>query len=450
MQIPFEVDVVLCIASPLLQSRLSNLALPDSEIIDNCGDFRFSVRHVEDPDAVAPAIRAAQQRQRALILVSDRLAVAASEGYAPSPFAIRCRDAINSGLDSAGAMMALIEGDVVKTRDIVGMVDVRQAHVLEAIREEVRRVADGIWLKTSVRLPDTRTDTDAIRVGLATQLKSLVSAFHLRHRVYKTLGYLDERMAEDPGALELDQFDTGALHFVAVDSREGVVGTARLITDVSQAGSSFVPSLARIMKRQIGSITHIAESEPLGDDTSVALRRDRIRNRPFTPFPILENSDFGDRWPEFLHQYSAADCGELSRLVVAPRYRGLGVAAMLIRAVIAFAADMQKRYLILECVPQHVHMYERFGFRTLEGHHCRAQDVDQIAIGMALDLKAAANVADGDLKMLQFTGRELKQSPFLCTCRTRSCSQHGAYPERGKAVCPLKGVFEATAAAAKW
>jgi hypothetical protein len=114
--------------------------------------------------------------------------------------------------------------------------------------------------------------------------------------------------------------------------------------------------------------------------------------------------------------------------------------------VISVAVDLQKEYLILECVPQHARMYERYGFQKLAGHHCRAQDLDQLAVGMTLDLtetqlNRAVNLASGNLNMLEYTSRARDQKAFLCSCRTDYCWKDGLYPERGKAVCALRDVL---------
>ena len=85
-------------------------------------------------------------------------------------------------------------------------------------------------------------------------------------------------------------------------------------------------------------------------------------------------------------EHPPASGGEISRVVVSPLHRGLGVSALLMRAVISAAFHLKKKFLLLECVPAHAKMYAKYGFQLIEGHHCRAQEQDQVAVGMLLSL----------------------------------------------------------------
>jgi len=114
--------------------------------------------------------------------------------------------------------------------------------------------------------------------------------------------------------------------------------------------------------------------------------------------PILQSSDFSERWAEMLEQTSPG--AELSRLVVAPACRGLGISALLIRAVIAKAFQLQRRGVLLGGIPTPVPMYARYGFRPLSNDtHSRPTDLDQYAVGMwfRLDNSSRSATAAEDL-----------------------------------------------------
>ena len=83
---------------------------------------------------------------------------------------------------------------------------------------------------------------------------------------------------------------------------------------------------------------------------------------------------------------------ELSRVVVAPEYRGMGVSRLLVNHAISVAKKMRRQYLWIECAPHHIKMYQKYGF--VVKHHQnqifyeRAQRLDTWAVAMYLDLEA--------------------------------------------------------------
>src|SRR5262249_28676081 len=133
-----------------------------------------------------------------------------------------------------------------------------------------------------------------------------------------------------------------------------------------------------VIGRQRGWCQALAEAEP------DPLFRRKLSAPCLFPLPILQSTDFRGRWPNAMAE--AGDGGEVSRIVVAPRYRGAGVSRVLVRAAIAVAFDLRKRSLMLECAPAHVAMYEKYGFTPLGGHHVRTTQLDQRAVAMTLPL----------------------------------------------------------------
>jgi len=106
------------------------------------------------------------------------------------------------------------------------------------------------------------------------------------------------------------------------------------------------------------------------------------------------------------------------------------------RAVISTAFHLQKKSLFLECVPAHARMYEKYGFRLIEGHHCRAQDLDQIAVGMSLSLDD--HPFNKTVALAKSDGEMLSKSGFLCLCRNSECWKRREFEfRRNESRCPL-------------
>ena len=162
---------------------------------------------------------------------------------------------------------------------------------------------------------------------------------------------------------------------------------------------------------------------------------------------LVQSSDFRDRWSAILHEVARA--GEVSRVVVAPSCRGLGVSRLLVRMVIAAAVDLAKSFLLLECVPTHAGLYAQYGFSLLEGHHCRTQELDQVAVGMRLDLDEGRHsetvaLARRDIQTIRRGSPRAGRFPgagFLCLCSLAPCWREGHYGSRGAAECPLRGTI---------
>jgi predicted GNAT family N-acyltransferase len=271
--------------------------------------------------------------------------------------------------------------------------------------------------------------------------------------VYKALGYLESRIANLAVEMELDTYDTHSLHLCAVERPSGqLAGTLRLVLPADRrrtpAYSRGIPtelkfdalrSLADVIRAQRFWIRQIADGEPV-------LSNKLHEENPLIPFPIMDSTDFGELWPEFLQHYDYQETGEISRVIAAPQCRGLGVSALLMRAAIAAASELQLRHLLLECIPTHVGMYQKYGFEPLPRRHCRARELDQFALGMRLELDAEAHPSEAmvrlqrDLRMLRLglnSKTVLLGSRGLCLCRRLECWKGAEYAGWGARYCPL-------------
>ena len=310
------------------------------------------------------------------------------------------------------------------TQDIESIVDPRALNVL--LPTAVVHTADALRLKAPPGPVSELNDNEAIVVRLARNERDMRECLHLRFQVYDRLGYLEERISNCPAELEMDCYDNRAIQFLAQSTRtDHVVGTVRLLLP-QPLPATLPPSVigsspCATVEVQARLCRQIALAEAKADARNVALA-DKLNEGNFAPLPILQSNDFREKTSRVLGQ--AKFQVELSRLVVWPRYRGLKISHLLIRAVVAVAHDLRRDIVLLECVPAHVPMYENFGecwtvgaptptrrgFERIQGQHGRAQDLDQVAVAMKLELTPcpldhAASIANRDLEMIRFGPR---------------------------------------------
>lgn len=172
----------------------------------------------------------------------------------------------------------------------------------------------------------------------------LVASYRLRHEVYGGLGYIKNR---NRSRLEIDGYDSFSIPFGAFEARSGrLVGTLRLITDKVQ------PVYARAICQLLAD-----RADP--DLTDLATQP-RLRS-----FPSIVSPEIGG-------QLEALNAGgfavkELSRTIVRPESRGLGVASALMEFGIAWAALHDPAVLVGGCLAQHLPMYAKYGYVELPG-----------------------------------------------------------------------------------
>ena len=452
-------DVELWSDTELVRQALSREAAV-FEDFDSIGfnldeSHKFDVEVIESCSSLIEQIKqlVVQPRRSSLIVVSSQLittnsggAMEASEIANSIRAEFLAEEAVKHG--HLCGLVGLIRSEPQRVKDIDTVVDSRSAE-LSDLRASVNRTADGLWMKAPRLRQHSLVDEDAIKVHVVNAREQLEECFQLRHDVYGLMGYLDDDIWSTPSRLEMDHFDLTSIHLAATDKITGdVVGTLRLVLqNVLRRGADSVIGPARdVLRRQQGWCREIAH------DVTEDLFRRSLNQTLFMPLPILENSDFGERWPDFLDGNHTKFGGEISRVLVAPRYQGLDVSRLLMRVAIAIAFDLGKKFLLLECIPAHVKMYQKYGFVPLEGHHCRTQGLDQIAVGMRLDLddspyNPAVGLAKRHIRTLQQTPVDpdgLAGSKVLCLCSNRHCWQDGRYDSLGSAQCPLRDLFETT------
>jgi GNAT superfamily N-acetyltransferase len=173
--------------------------------------------------------------------------------------------------------------------------------------------------------------------ALAT-LGELVESYRLRYQVYGELGYLQRF---NDSELEIDPYDLRSIAFGAFDTISGaLIGTLRLITDELQ------PAYLRAIYGVLGAC---------GDDALAAQALDDHPRR----LPSIV-SDAVARQIDALNG-ERREVRELSRAIVRPGHRGLGVSRGLIEAALAHLARRGPTVILGGCLPEHVAMYARFG-----------------------------------------------------------------------------------------
>lgn len=373
------------IVSELIKTYRTFLETPEPAF-DTHDIIDIHIIYASSEDEVMHAVSGLTNKSphQRIIVLSNQLCLESSSGYLQSDLCRNIRTHMLQTPQHLCGLLALVTGESSRTVDIDKVFSL-QVLTLSQLKKSIIGVAQGLWLKSPRPATFNTANTPKVCFGIAQNIHELRECLTLRHRMYDALGYLEEPISSCRSHIETDMFDTQALHFVALECESHrVIGTVRLVMVAPNGLSDSVVGNPTHVIREQGEWIERLEHEALQTgDTIFANRR---QSGMGLPFPILRNTDFGEKWKVFLDDYSPETGGEISRLVVSPLYRGLGISEKLMRVVIATAVDIHKTSLLLECVPIHVPMYEKYGFTRIEGHRCRAREIDQVAVGMAMDL----------------------------------------------------------------
>jgi len=175
------------------------------------------------------------------------------------------------------------------------------------------------------------------------------SYFRLRHDVYSVMGYLEPEVVECSSMMELDSCDANSLHFgafAALDAREVLVGTARIVTNR--------PPNEKLSER----LQQLTKNDPV--------MRAWLNYELPLQLPVFQSQPAAN---PVLTEILSRDlvCGELSRVIVCPEYRGAGISTQLVDHAIERGRQTGIERLFLECLKIHVPFYERMGFRIVPG-----------------------------------------------------------------------------------
>ncbi|MFA6091446.1 MAG: GNAT family N-acetyltransferase [Elusimicrobiota bacterium] len=396
----------------LIESRVQKLCEPAHPFDLPQESLRFFPSFVDSQEELGSRlIDIIFQKGMNLILVSDALVEFKGEGkFTTSNLA----DVVVEGFYTNNRLCSLIS---VGSEDLPDIPGITLSLNLRTAPPEALR---GLILKAGARLHllsapskaqlDSLGETN-VRIQVVQSPESLREVFRLRHRIYGVTGYLDSETEKNPLGLEMDYHDASALHLVATDEATGAVaGTIRMIFAHKPWGvldSVFGP-LSEIFQAQRGWFSEIVE------EFGGSPMRERLLKPSCAPLPILQNLRVKNiaEWNRIL------DGVEVSRLIVAPQYRGLAMANLLMRLAIAAAYDAGKDLVLGEALPTHLGMYRKMGFKTIETEEGRAQasgHYNYTAQKIIIDLKEGmkervTHIARGDLAFIRMANKHLMRT----------------------------------------
>ncbi len=173
-------------------------------------------------------------------------------------------------------------------------------------------------------------------------IAELNESYRLRYEVYGALGYIQR---SNKAQLEIDEYDSFSIPFGAFAPDSGkMIGTIRLITTELQP--DYDASIRRV----------VAEHD------DAALTEQALGPWPY-PLPSMITDETQRQIEAFNTERLVV--AELSRTIVHPGYRGSGISRGLMEFGLAHAARFAPAILIGGCLPEHLPMYARYGYRKL-------------------------------------------------------------------------------------
>lgn len=221
---------------------------------------------------------------------------------------------------------------------------------------DVEKLMSGIQLLLErlqyYALPKKRSRPARIEVrGLKNQ-NELREAFRLRYRTYQVMGYLGEDAFDNKTQMEVDWCDLSSNQYGAFVDDEGgerkLIATARLI-------------MTRLCDPRYPFWTAaVVRSNP-------SLRKSQARQQELLAgfkLPIFLTLPLNEQ----MRQAAMAThpWAELSRVIVAPAWRGLGISTDLVKLAIHDADERKVEAVLLECLDLHMNMYKNLGFSVLD------------------------------------------------------------------------------------
>ncbi len=403
------------------------------EAPDCVEEIQFSVAYLASKrDLIS---KRTECQDQPLIFLSDEFLEVGTLGFVKATTLVRqLRE--SAGADARIGLVAIAPASVARIPDVDQTVSI--GFDKSTLQSAILTAAAGVLLKVPARTKRSLGSDQAITVNAVRSRAELEECLKLRYRVYHAMSYLEDEVSRCPAKIELDYFDQLSIHLIARTSDGHVVGTARLIApSISPFEKGDMVEEPLDLQRRCRQWCHST-----AQSVSEPVFRNKLQEAYAVSLPIFQSTDFKDRWGEILQP--TGTYAEISRVIVAPEFRGLGISTLLMRTAIAVAYDIGKTRLLLECIPAHTRMYEKFGFRELGGYHSRVQELDQVAAGMQLEISD-----DLDNFAVQMAKRNLdviagSDDPHLndtkrclCLCNNTACWKNGSYGFSKAVSCPL-------------
>lgn len=325
---------------------------------------------------------------RFAIIVSSRFAQPDGKRFLPSAEGLAVRELCKRpGL--YGGLIALTAQDGSRPAEIDSILPASRC-TAAGFGEALATVATSLWLKAPpLPVPEAEKIRSRLRVEYVKTAAQLRQCFELRFQVYRLLGYLKEEVERCQLKIEMDCYDNDAIHLIATDPEKGrLVGCARLILPSRWA----VPELTleRERRAEVPQIACDQWCRALADEEPSRVFRRFMDAEAFSAMPGALLKAVRDLRAEL--RAETKDVCELSRLIVAPDCRGLGVSKLLVKKASDLAAALGRKYLILECGPHHQSYYEGLGFKRVHPEQSSeaAQTLNQVALPMYKALPKSA------------------------------------------------------------
>jgi predicted GNAT family N-acyltransferase len=369
-----DLKLVLCIVDESTHNRfltaLQNLAT-NGKLAARLPSYRFEMTPCEAPIQVIDCLhRHLTGENRAAILLFDAPSDPVSGGRdidlceAPS----WVREVCDEFKTNCGTIA--IMRNPRRVRNVDRMMG-RTANS-EQLLDTLKLVADKLVYTSK---PTKRTLPAQIEVRLIRKQHELLDYFKLRHRIYKIMGYLEEEIENAASQMEINWCDKIALHIGAYEQirepSESLVGTARVVVGTT-ADARKRPGLLASYDEWV---TTLASRDPV-------LQQSLIKGVLPLQLPIFQSQKMFNIFLEVLRHDEV--CGELSRVIVREDYRGTGLSSRLVEFALAEAAKVGVNRMFLECLEIHESMYERLGFKRIQGTSGTVISVNQTMVAMEL------------------------------------------------------------------
>lgn len=291
----------------------------------------------------------------AAILISDSLA----DDGVPAEAALHLLDQFAGKL--FGTIAVTPDGQRVAEIDR----SLKAGGALDHLRSALELVAGRLRYVTSPTRGKQAADFVVRRIRDEYELKKY---FQLRHDVYMIMGYLDFRKERIPSRMEIDGCDGTALHFGAfckVRGRETLAGSFRVL--IADAGETMFSAWTQNLLDSDHALRALVLDEVL------PLR-----------LPVFHSQQLDDHLQESIQQ--KLSCAELSRVIVADDFRGLGLSKRLVEESRQEARRHGVQRLYLECLKIHAPIYRGCGFEAIPGKSGRVLGVNRTMIAMQQQL----------------------------------------------------------------
>ena len=172
----------------------------------------------------------------------------------------------------------------------------------------------------------------------------------LRHDVWRQEGHLDGKPTPDT-PWEIDYTDRTAYPIGAFNEHGIILGCCRLVRELGKESHKHLMLIHSLLSRS---------SDP---ELLQSFKPPVIMHHPYD---ILEAfSGFRSYYRKLLTR--GTKVGEVSRVIVSPDYRGLGIAEALIDSLVTVASSKKISVLFLACENKTADLYRRCGFEEVPG-----------------------------------------------------------------------------------